>query len=815
MSTFRSPAFARNALAVALCSALALGTTALAQDQEQTDTPPDAEEGQALALDAITVTARKREESVMAVPMNISVLSAVELEDRNISNVQELHRTIAGGASPVGELILRGLVGGNTASPGTTSQFVDGVPFDFGNVFDIAQVEILRGPQGTLWGSNAIGGTIQIRTQEPVFNYFDVFTTLVGEREKNVDGTRSRMQAGVNIPLIDDTLALRVTASVSDTPGKIVNAHTGNAQGSKNEFVRSQLKWQPVEAMNITLGHVWMATDGKGTRNADRSIAGYYWVPSLTENPDSPWGYDVDFNTVPCPAGAERPACRMPGSPLIDSDPRYTIYDLLDRWSRDTTNLFSLRADYDNLADVASVHYVGSFRKNASSSLDDWSRLDMEDMGRTWIVNRSSDQRVTHELRIQSLERRAGFDWTFGLFQDRGWEGYNPDTQWQYHDTDPRSIAVFSAWNDYFEYGFTDLGIHTIAELGQALYGDPGINYNLTNLHTRASEEALFGEVSYLLDTGVGQFEFTGGLRRFQFEDATAFRRSGIWFGTDGDNPFFDEAYSGEESGSRRKFSVSWQPNEDLNVYGLYSEGYRPGGNNAPLPASCMGDDFVGAYQARYNSDQIDNYELGFKANLLGRRAHISSAIYRIDWSETWAEVYMPSCGFSYITNTPGESARSQGMELESSFRLTDSTTLMFNYGYTDSELTVANPALGAQAGTRMTMVPRYNAYLAVDQGFTLFGRQAFARIDLAAYGEYKSHFNTRDADVAPPYRTVNLSGRINLNDYTTLSVYLNNVLNEEYLTYRSARSRTSSRAALTERYGDERNIAVRLDYRF
>src|SRR5699024_2855121 len=121
-------------------------------------------------------------------------------------------------------------------------------------------------------------------------------------------------------------------------------------------------------------------------------------------------------------------------------------------------------------------------------------------------------------------------DWTLGFFQNREWTGYDPDRQWQYHDTDARSIAIVSAWNDWAWPLWDHFGINNVAELGQMLYGNPGINYNLTTLHDYDRERAAFGELSYLLETGVGQFELTAGLRRFSFEDSTAFQRSGIWF---------------------------------------------------------------------------------------------------------------------------------------------------------------------------------------------------------------------------------------------------------------------------------------------
>lgn len=151
--------------------------------------PSPGQDDEATDLDAVVVTARKRTESVVEVPMNISVVGASELDNRNAVTALDIYRTIAGGANPLGQLILRGLVGGNTPTPGTTSQFVDGIPLGFGYVHDIEQVEVLRGPQGTLWGSNAIGGTVHLRTRAPQFNDFEFNGNAVAGTEKSLHGT--------------------------------------------------------------------------------------------------------------------------------------------------------------------------------------------------------------------------------------------------------------------------------------------------------------------------------------------------------------------------------------------------------------------------------------------------------------------------------------------------------------------------------------------------------------------------------------------------------------------------------------------------
>nr|WP_208543230.1 TonB-dependent receptor plug domain-containing protein [Lysobacter alkalisoli] len=224
MSIRHSRSLKRSALASALSSALILSGAALAQEapQESPETPqarPTAQQ-EATALDTVVVTARKRSESIMEVPMNITAISAEELTSRNLTSVGEIYRTIAGGASATGQLILRGLSGSNSPSPGTTSQFVDGIPFGSSNIFDVERVEILRGPQGTLWGSNAIGGTVQIVTNKPRTDRFELFGSLRASSENDVSGLARRIEAGINAPLIQDTLALRVVGSTYETPAR-------------------------------------------------------------------------------------------------------------------------------------------------------------------------------------------------------------------------------------------------------------------------------------------------------------------------------------------------------------------------------------------------------------------------------------------------------------------------------------------------------------------------------------------------------------------------------------------------------------------
>jgi outer membrane receptor protein involved in Fe transport len=256
-------------------------------------------------------------------------------------------------------------------------------------------------------------------------------------------------------------------------------------------------------------------------------------------------------------------------------------------------------------------------------------------------------------------------------------------------------------------------------------------------------------------------------------------------------------------------------PNDSMSVFAVYSEGYRPGGNNGPnAPNDCLGDDNIGGYVDRYQSDQIENYELGFKGLAFDRRFQFSSAVYRIDWTGVQADVYMPTCGFSYTANAA--TAVSEGIEFESTTLITDTLQLQINAAYTDSRMTSDVPTLGAEDGDSMTMVPEYNFYIALDKEVNLWGRDGTVRLDYAGYGEYKSHFNTLDADISPAYEVLNLSGSLRVNDNARLGLYVNNVLNEEIIEYK--RSRYRSDWPLGDQYyyyGEERSVAVRFDFDF
>ncbi|WP_448549664.1 TonB-dependent receptor [Thalassotalea fusca] len=772
-----------------------------------------AEEG----MERIMVTSRKKAESIIEVPMSVSTVSAMEIADRNLVNKEDIYRTVAGAASPRGELILRGLAGSNDSTPGTTSTFTDGIPYNFSDLYDVERVEVLRGPQGTLYGSNAIGGTVRVITKKPLLDEFEVNGSFQVNNQKRTPGNEIRGYAAINMPL-SETMAMRVTGSISDDPKPTTNVNTGVQGYNKDEMIRAQFLWQPQSDFRVNVSYIHENSRALGDSDSDTSTGFHsYYSAELTANEDAPFGYDVSLGASP-DCNLSRVECLSDG-PITTAHPKYAIWEQMDTRAYNEMDLIAVTIDDEDFYGLGSLSYAGSYRENKTGGMQDWSRTDGQDLFRSWIIDDYSTDRVTHELRLQSNNVESKFDWTVGYFYDKSTLGDRPNAQYQYHgDGDEGKALATYLWGYYWGYlgqeyesldGSTSKMINTVAELGEFYWNDPNINYSQESINSWNKEQALFGEISYVFDLAdMGELELNAGIRFYELEDASEEVLLGIW---NGPEPTVAES-AGKESGNRKKFSASWRPTDKMSVYGLYSEGYRPGGNNLPqLPQSCRDDPLAKFYKPRYESDEIQNYELGYKASLMDSRVSVAMAVYRIDWTGVQAPMRM-GCGFRITANAA--EAQTQGFEFESTVSITDDLTMTLNYGYTDAEMTSDVPALKVEKGDEMTMVPKYNGYLAFDQGFEIFNRQAYIRADLAVYGKYNSYFKGTELDEIPAYEVVNLSGRIEVNENTKLSLHINNLLDEEYFTYKRAASAGYS-GANWARYGKDRNVTFRIDFTF
>ena len=200
-------------------------------------------------IERIMVTSRRKSESVIEIPMNVSTVGAIEIADRNLLGKEDLFRTIAGAASPRGELVLRGLSGGNesggttTSEIGTTTTFTDGVPYDFSDLYDVERVEVLRGPQGTLFGRNTPAGIVKVQSKKPTQD----FDATVSGSYGSFGSTDFRLAVGGGLT---DTLSARFSLLQQDRDDWIDNKAPGFEQkdqlgGYGETAARLQLLWEP------------------------------------------------------------------------------------------------------------------------------------------------------------------------------------------------------------------------------------------------------------------------------------------------------------------------------------------------------------------------------------------------------------------------------------------------------------------------------------------------------------------------------------------------------------------------------------------
>ncbi|MBL8267604.1 TonB-dependent receptor domain-containing protein [Steroidobacter sp.] len=779
---------------------------------------PTAHTVEAPMLGEVVVTARKKTETLIEVPMNITAIGSVEIADRNVVEPADLYRTIAGAAAPEGQLILRGLSGGNSSNPNTTSTFTDGVPGSFGNsLFDVARVEVLRGPQGTLWGSNAIGGTVQVITNAPEFNVLDVFGSLQAASEKNRNDLSTRLYAGINLPLIDDTLALRIVGHSGNASKKTINTYNGFTGSDKDELIRSKLRWQATEDLSLTLGFIHDKSTATGRTSSDQSIqtgyaaANWYGVPgvsatdlgymtlSFEPDPDGLYGYGAAvYGWVPCEQGQIRAECRATTNVAGNYNRRFAYWDLVEPRSSNTTNVTTLNVDYD-IGDAVSVNYVGSFQRFQGNNIHSYSQLDFLDIFPSPYKAHYKNKTVSHELRVSSAGDNA-WDWTVGGYSYK-WSRdrtIGADTQWL-PDNDFARAAAAELWGE-------DLS----AVYGVGIYNDPTLIWLFSTLGGNFQKErAMFGETNYVFDLGgAGELELTGGLRYYELSYGEDREEVGH-FGS-----FEDHYRSPVERGLRKKVSLSWRPHQELSVYALYSEGYRPGGANVKLTPSCERDPLAADFRLNYKSDKIDNYELGVKGAAFNRRTVFTAAVYNIDWTDVRVGISIPAgCGFTANAGL----ARSRGVEFESTTRLLSDLSLTLNASYTNSEYRAPVASLGVEAGEDMTQVPKYNFYMALQQGYSIFNKEAFARLGVAGYGKYKSHFKAAPGDISDSYVTADVSTTLNVNDSVRFGLHVDNFLNKEYTTYQqsAAAGAWPDMEYRTVSYGRERTITLRADFNF
>ncbi|WP_236626877.1 TonB-dependent receptor [Sphingomonas sp. MM-1] len=621
----------------------------------------------------IVVTALKRDTRLQDTPLAISAVGGESLQRGGTTSFTDLTRNtpslrIVDSGPGNRRVILRGVTAAGEPTVGvyfdespvsgsvsTTSDAASSTP-DL-RLFDVQRAEVLRGPQGTLYGSGSMGGTVRIIYEKPKT---DRIEAAVAGTMSAVDGGSmgASTDAMINLPIVEDKLAIRVVGNYNQFAGYVDNEFYGttNINDGYSYGGRALVRFTPTDELTVDLAAYyekvstdsprWIAETGKRYVTDGRSESGNY-----DKNRIYSGTINYDFGPVALTA--------------------VTTYFDRDRTQvGDVSDTFNGR---DNAAGCARYHLgiTDPLQNPATCSPTELATY-LEETGRILYSSLYQPQRIknwTNELRVSSTDG-GPFNWTVGLFsEDR--------------KTTVRSTLLTADPNTGQLQDFVDENIF----------------YDRT-IKDRLKQKAAFAELSYKF---FDKLTLTAGARYYDYDKTVGGRiDKGQEHYSSKVTPYTEESSS--EDGFVYKFNVSYEFTSDLMVYAQAAQGFRPGGVNQVigLPAAL----------AAYKSDSLWNYELGVKSKIMPG-VYFNVTGYQIDWDDLQVSGRTAGTGsvFGLIANAGA--ARIRGAEVELNATPIDGLSLIANIGYTDAKLSedqVSEVVIATgRKGDRLAYVPKWN----------------------------------------------------------------------------------------------------------
>jgi iron complex outermembrane receptor protein len=719
----------RAAIPSAFATLLCAGGTAFAQEQAASTDATTAG-----PLQEVTVTATRRSESLSKVPISVTALTQESLDDRGVKDFQEIARFTPGvnfDNSGTNNISIRGISG--TGGAGTTGIYLDDTPIQMRALafnpdealpksFDIDRVEVLRGPQGTLFGAGSEGGTVRYITTQPSLTR----TTMYSREEiaDTQDGAPS-YEAGAAIggPLVEGTLGARVAISYRRDGGYIddISPITGqttekNANFRNTLLARVAFLWAPSDK--------WSVSPSIYYQDQYRNDIDNYWP--IYSDPSNGKFVNADPTQRRVPDRFYLTALKIQGDVGFADFISNTSYYHRKEQSGYEGTLYNLGyyqtfIGSQTLVDATGIHLpAGALNYTSPSTVD------------------NGQQNITQEFRLQSSDRTAKLQWTTGIFASVNRQTYLE----QIHDPMLNELTEALTGLPYTDI-FTD-------QNGNPLPYDPAYPNDSYFLKTDAKDQqyAVFGEVNYSI---FEWFKITGGVRfsknKYSFDTLT------------GGPQLFNTTRAGSgdnsENATTPKVSLDFQVDPNNLYYFTYAKGFRPGGANNPLPAEACAQDFAsfGIKQAptTYNSDTVQSFEVGAKNNI-GGRVRLSSSIYYIKWNNIQQTVIPPVCQISFISNL-GQ-AVAKGGDIQAEIAVTDNLDLDLTAGYTDARYTAdsrlsptevkpivadgdAITGPSSETGGGQPTAP-VTVTAGLEYKFSAFAHQSFVRVDAEYEGRAK-----------------------------------------------------------------------------
>ena len=799
------PSLLTLAMSGALSSAFLLPNTAFAQEQEAAKDK---------SLEVIEVTATRRSGSVQNAPLNITALDADIMKDQNISELADVARWVPGltitdqGGRSGSPIIVRGLntnSSGPSSDGGTVATYINEIPVAIDmRLVDVERVEVLIGPQGTLYGAGTLGGAIRYMLKEPELDFtsLEVFGNVSQTQESDSIGGEGGFI--FNLPLIEDTLAVRASLNIYDDPGFIDYGYVVREPGVS----LPDPDWTDSAAVNNNLKNVEDA-NGESTTTGRISVR---FKPSETfegtlnyfyQNQDSEGRSIVHYNTLSADNG------------LSDLIGEYESGYRYEEPREKENQLLSLELKVDlGFAELVSATGISNF--DADGQRDQTDLLIRLDYGYEEFPAFSSFTReieeqdtFTQEIRLVS-QNDSDINWIVGGFynkieSDASSQEYTPG----FGDFAVENFGADQSRPDQLEYYSVD--------------------------RVEITESALFGEIGYQV---TDKLDITVGARFYKYdvesESAVDFPLFNTLFGGAGpdDVTLNFEQNEASDNGSLFKFNAKYQFTNSVMGYATISEGFRIGGSNGlapcpdPLPANQAG--CGNPSEMLYDADTTTNYELGFKSTWLRSRLHFNAALFNIDWDDAQVAGATEVGQLPYLSNAG--SANAKGIEISSRAILSDSFSVYSTYAYTKAELTSDAPFLfnsdgtdGAEDGDRLPGSSEHQFSMGVNYQTDVFNDKTLdINYGITAQSDVISRVGLRDnGETLPGYSLSNISAKLTADEWSA-TVYVDNVFNKYAVTSvrRSDADITSAnRTDIQRNYGYFINrpltVGIKFNYKF
>ena len=697
-------------------------------------------------LEQIVVTATRRAEAINKVPMSLSAMSQASMDIKGIKDITDVARFTPGiyiDNSGTSNISIRGIA--SSGGAGTTGIYIDDTPIQMRalafnpdeslpQAFDLARVEVLRGPQGTLFGAGSEGGTVRYITTPPSLSQTSFYSR---DEVSTTQGGAPSYEAGIaaGTPVVDGKLGVRATVWYRHEGGYIdlidpvtLATTQHNANYANSALLRLDAIWAISDRWRVRPGFYYQSRVSNNTDD--------YWP--LYSSPGSDRFVSADPDRRERPDKFYLPSMQITGEfgsfELIENTSYYHRKDT-SGYDGTTYNLgfYQSPAVFNStfyglplLLDGSGVHLpAGATNYRSPATVD------------------NGQQNLTEEVRLQSTDPDSPLTWTTGLFFSNDRQTYLE----QIHDPllNELTTVYYGTTYDQVFCNF-DAAAGVCSTPYTPVLFDPRFPNDSYFLQTAAKDTqyAWYGEATYSFTQ---QWKLTLGAResrmRYTFDTLTG-----------GPQLFLTPPQTGSGSISENAFtpkaSLSYQYNNDNLYYATYAKGFRPGGANNPVPYAACAPDFqnfgITAAPATFSSDSVNSYEVGAKNNFRGR-VTLASSIYYIRWNNIQQTVVPPVCQISFIANLG--TAVAKGADIQADIALTDHFTAEFTAGYTDARYTkdarfssnettpiVSNgDAITGESGQPN---PPVTASIGLQYDFNLLQHDSFVRFDDEYQGRAK-----------------------------------------------------------------------------